>query len=503
MLGLPESIPSLQTANGGNRLLIGLRFDPASTPDNLVLWASHTHYAFSGAPDWTGKITRLSGPDLATVTDFVVRLPRSTRDHVTNQLDFGADGALYFLQGSSSAMGAPDSGWNLRPERRLSAAVLRLDPTAVAAPPLDVKTEEGGTYDPFAPNSPLTLYASGVRNAYDLVWHTNGSLYVPVNGSAAGGATPASPNPVSCTNRIDREIHGSYTGPVVPGIASVTQVQADYLYRVVHLGYYGHPNPTRCEWAMNGANPTSGPDVAQVHQYPAGTQPDRNWRGAVFDFGLHQSPDGILESRSPSFGGGLLGKLLVARFSTGDDVMALTPGIGGGIVDSESGITGLGGFFNPLDLVEDRSTGNLYVSEYGDQGTTAGAKLTLVRAIPGPCAGQPPPDLPELVVTRLPSGSARLAWTPVAGATSYDAVAGGVDALRGGDGDFSGAVDRCLGNQLVTTSLLDPALPPPDLAFWYLVRTTNCASVGTYDDGGTSLEGSRDAEIGDAAAACP
>ncbi len=500
--GPAQSITSLRDAEGGDRLLIGLRFDPAATAGDLVLWASHSFFAFSGAPDWTGKVSRLNGADLGTVTDVVVNLPRSTRDHVTNQLDFGPDGALYFLQGSNTAMGAPDNAWNLRPERRLSAAVLRLD-TAAVVPPLDVKTEEGGAYDPFAPGAPLTLFASGVRNAFDLVWHSNGSLYVPTNGSAAGGATPASPSPVFCDDRIDQEIYGDYTGPVVPGIPTVNQTENDWLFRVEPRGYYGHPNPVRCEWVMNGGNPTSGPDVAQIDQYPVGTQPDRNWRGAAFDFGQHRSPDGILESRSAAFGGALLGRLLVARFSSGDDVMILSPGVGGAIIGSQTGVAGLGGFNNPLDLVEDASTGNLYVAEYGDQATTVGAKLTLLRPIPAPCMGTPPPEPPGLWLSRTASGAARLAWPAVATATSYDVVAGSLGVLRSSAGDFGAAVDRCLGNQLVATQREDPSTPGPGAGFWYLVRATNCSSAGSYDSGGPAQQGSRDAEVDAAATTCP
>ena len=188
--GTPEIISSLQTANGGQRLLIGLAFDPSSTASNLMLWVSHTTFGFNGMPDWGGKITRLSGPSLGTVQDYVINLPRSTRDHVTNSLSFGPDGALYFLQGSNTAMGAPDNAWGLREERALTASLLRLVPSAITTPPVNVKTEEGGTYNPFSPSAPVKIYASGLRNSFDLLWHSNGQLYVPTNGSAAGGNTP-------------------------------------------------------------------------------------------------------------------------------------------------------------------------------------------------------------------------------------------------------------------------------------------------------------------------
>ena len=277
-------------------------------------------------------------------------------------------------------MGAPEAVWGNRPERLLTAAVLRVDLTAIATPPLDVKTEEGGTYNPFAPLAPVKIYASGVRNAYDLVWHTNGQLYVPTNGSNPGGNTPASPDPLpaSCLTRVDSASNGPYTGPQVPGLTNVTQVQNDFLFRVEPNGYYGHPNPQRCEWVLNGGNPTAGIDTAEVTAYPVGTQPDRNWRGSAFDFGQHRSPNGVIEYRKDTFGGALQGKLLVARYSQGDDIIALTPGGPNmDIVGSETGIAGFTGFTDPLDLVENRATGDIYVTEHAAQ------KITLLRPLEG------------------------------------------------------------------------------------------------------------------------
>jgi hypothetical protein len=67
------------------------------------------------------------------------------------------------------------------------------------------------------------------------------------------------------------------------------------LVRVEEGGYYGHPNPERCEWVLNGGNPTAAQDTAEAYEYPIGTEPDRNWRGAAFDFGEHQSPNGVIE----------------------------------------------------------------------------------------------------------------------------------------------------------------------------------------------------------------
>jgi hypothetical protein len=128
---------------------------------------------------------------------------------------------------------------------------------------------------------------------------------------------------------------------------------------------------------MNGGNPTSGIDVAEVAGYPVGTLPDANWRGSAFDFKNNASPNGAIEYKSSTFNGALKGKLLVVRYSQHDDIITLTPGADKNIASSIEGssIPGFSGFIDPLDLTEDVRNGNIYVSEYGgDSG-----KITLLR----------------------------------------------------------------------------------------------------------------------------
>jgi hypothetical protein len=176
--------------------------------------------------------------------------------------------------------------------------------------PLNARTiNDGGTYNPYSPGAPLTIYASGVRNAYDLLWHSNGELYVPTNGSAAGGNTPAS---VNGTLRPDGS---TYNGPTISALTNVRQTQKDFLFRVLPGGYYGHPNPKRGEYVMNGGNPTSAIDPAQVDAYPTGTLADANYRGFAFDFQMNKSPNGVIEYKSASFNGALRGKIMVVRYS--------------------------------------------------------------------------------------------------------------------------------------------------------------------------------------------
>lgn len=404
-LGTSEKISSLTAAEGGPRIIIGLAFDPTSTPENPILWISHNQFTFSTADDWTGKVSRLSGPGLTNVEDVLVNLPRSQRDHMTNSIVF-RDGKLYLAQGANTAMGAPDNAWGQRPERELTAAILELDPAKLGALPLDVKTKDGGgTYDPRAAGAPLTIFGTGVRNAYDLIAHSNGQLYAPTNGSASGGTTPTTPAtlPAYCDNRIDFAQFGDYNGPNVIGAVGVAS-QDDFLYRIEKGGYYGAPNPTRCEWVQNGGNPTSGKDgpvagastsgqtiYSEVLKYPVGTQPDRNYRSAnVWSFGQHFSPNGATEYRSNAFNGALAGTMIVTRYSAGDDLILLTPnGTNGNIATWQTGVKGLSGFNNPLDVTEDPSTGNLYVIEYPDPSNSGDpSRILLVKpAVPATGGG--------------------------------------------------------------------------------------------------------------------
>ncbi len=366
--------------------IIGIVFNP-NNPNEL--WISNNDPLVQPATDFTSKVSKITLNPLTSafdgnIQDYVVGLPRSTKDHLSNSLAFGPDGNLYISQASNSAMGARDDIWGNRDERLLSAAILQIDPNRTApVGGFNVQTEnyggKTGNYNPFAADAPVKIYATGIRNAYDLVWHSNGNLYAPTNGSAAGGNTPDDPQ--TTVNEALFKVGG----------------QNDYLFNVKKGGYYGHANPLRQEYILNGGNPTSGIDPAEVvdvkdpktgavlyNGYANPTNnvrfnPDPNYQGFAYDFGIHRSPNGAIEYKSNTFGGALKGKLLVAEYSNGNDIIALEPDLDGNIPRGK--VTQVvSGLSDPLDLIEDtkKNIGNLYVAELSER--TFSGQISLLRA---------------------------------------------------------------------------------------------------------------------------
>ncbi|WP_324650059.1 PA14 domain-containing protein, partial [Georgenia sp. H159] len=469
--------------------MIGIVFDRDSTADDLRLWVTKTSANVSNESNkWISGISYLSGPNLENEVEIFDNLPRSQSDHLTNSLAYGPDGRLYVLQGSNQAAGDLDNAWGQRGETLLTAATLvwdQDDPQIQAAMngagPIDVKTAEGGTYDPFDPNAPLKIFASGIRNAYDLVWHSNGHLYVPTNGTAGGANSPgvtvngdgtftreaaagipgfSSVDGLDYTAAcLDRRIDGEpYTGGSVPPIAN-HPTQRDHLYRVEEGGYYGHPNPERCEWVLHEGNDPANPPTAAGQggsKYASGQLPDPNYRGVEWDLGFNKSPNGALEYKSETFGGQLKGRLVVTRFSNNNDLLFLQVDSTTGEVLGEqtstgltgvpnSTMTGVDGFNDPLEVVEDPSTGNLYVNQYNRGGSDQ--KLFLLR-VP---ADQQAPSLTasadelvfssvinttsagkSLTVTNESTDSVTLARTVVGANPGEFTVTGGATTLAAG-----------------------------------------------------------------------
>jgi len=385
-LGAPESVQPW-----GSQIITGLAFDPSNP---LLLYVVRNVNVYDNAPRMSGKVSTLTlqsgGPlSAATAADVIVGLPRSMHDHMTNGIAFGPDGKLYIAQGANTAYGDVDPYWGTRGESPLSASVLVADVhSSTAFPPgttVNVNTDPVGTaedtgsavavgYDAAPAAAPVRVFAPGVRNAYSVAW-AGGSLYAPVNESAAGGNTPAGP------------------GNNPPGLFNV-QAYNDYVTRIESARYYGHPNPAAGYFTLNGGNPTNSADPNEVTEYPVGVTPDPNWRKPDLMLGVHRSPDGVaLYGATAPFSGALAGQLLVTEYSNGDDLLAVRLDASGNVVSAAAlsdaaNPTRAISFNNPLGVTTDPSSGVVYVSEYGDETNPADGLIDVLT--PGSAVTPPP-----------------------------------------------------------------------------------------------------------------
>ena len=111
-----------------------------------------------------------------------------------------------------------------------------------------------------------------------------------------------------------------------------------------------------------------------------------------------------------------------------------------------------------------------------------------------------PAGSPTVAGLKLGAGT-YLKWNARPDATASDVVRGSLIALRSSGGDFATAA--CLANDQPTNQLESTDLPLVGDGSWYLVRSVNCAGVGTYDDGASSQVSPRDAEINASGDTCP
>lgn len=358
--GQVTGTPTEITAFKNSRTITGLHFDPSATASSPKLWVSSGVLCQANCANFTGMISVLTGSTTPTVRrDVISGLPRSVRDHLTNGIDFGPDNKLYIAQGSLSGYGAPDANWGNRAETPLAASVLVADVVGDTRFATTVNVDTSAGYNPLAANAPVKIYAEGIRNAYSVVWHSNGKLYAPVNESANGNA-PAGPN-----NN--------------PPALNNLPAYSDYFTQVVQGKYYGHPNPSRGTYRLNGGNPTANTDAFQVNEYAVGVTPEVNWRKPDLDLGLHRSPNGTAEFRSGVFGDRLAGRVLVTEYSQGKDVIAVQLDSTGNAVGKAVVATG---FYNPIAVISDPVSGRTYVSEYGSDPDGIGGRITLLTPMP-------------------------------------------------------------------------------------------------------------------------
>ena len=387
-----EIIATIPDSEGGNRLTLGLVVDPDSTPDDVILWVGHSNGSVDNGAVNSGKLSRLSGPGFTDKEDVVTGLPRAIANHATNNIDFGPDGRLYVWQGGNTGAGAAN-------DQPLSAALLAVDIPQWKANPAnfhgDVASPLGEFIDEFYDRkaqqlgrefTEIQVYASGLRNTYDGVFHSNGHVYAPDNGLGVTGTVPPVPR---LGNPSDRNVTTLFGENPIDNPGG----QPDPLNRIVEGGYYGHPNPYRDEvvfkdGSVQGFDNTDGDSSNDI---PIG-HPD--YTTPILNLGNHKSANGIIEYTGNNFFGALKGDLLITNYSSGDDITRVQLSADGLTSTNSSSLAG--DFTDPLPIAMN-SNGTIFVGEFNGDGVTVMESLGVWRT--------DLPDAPELI---LDAGSAVL-----------------------------------------------------------------------------------------------
>ncbi|MUG96098.1 hypothetical protein F7734_28655 [Scytonema sp. UIC 10036] len=337
-----------------NSDILGIAFNPFdSTPK---IYVSHSKLYGNGGSsfpeteisEYSGQVSVLEGPNFSVIKPLITGLPVSNHDHGINGLTFDNQGDLYIAIGGNTNGGVPNSNIGGLPESPFTAAILKANITKAnfngqieyVLPP-DFQPPSGLTFDAadsqvfggvakVASGVDVSVYASGLRNPYDVVFTTKGMLYATDNGHNKGFGSLST----SATTEI------SASGA------------PDELNLVEQGSYYGHPNRNRGleDNRQNIFYAPSQASIPGVYTAPLTT--------------MSASTNGIVEYRATTFNNQLRGDLFAQQwnkqlynFSLSSDGRQVQK------VDSLTGVTdgldievGPGGVIFGMDFAEDAIT---------------------------------------------------------------------------------------------------------------------------------------------------
>jgi hypothetical protein len=207
----------------------------------------------------------------------------------------GNDGELYICVGSNTNGGIPGELTRnlLMSENYFSAAILvaNINKPSYNGFITYNATNDGDPITGFGPNG-VEVFASGTRNPFGVVMHSNGYIYATDNGPNVGFGDMST---------------GCGPGDTVPDVFDY-----DELNLIVRDNYYGHPNrkrgqtdPKQCIY-RGGSVPSSSINTAPIMK-------------------LRSSSDGIIEYDASYFNNEMRGNLIVSKYKDGLFRIVLSP----------------------------------------------------------------------------------------------------------------------------------------------------------------------------------
>ncbi len=366
-----------------NKNITGIAFNPfENTGGQPRIYVSHNQFyanydtyikegGFNELTDfspYSGQVSVLEGPNFTTLTPIVKNIGVSNHDHGVNGLAFDSQGDLLITVGSNTNAGIADDAIGGIDESPLTASILKAKITKpnfngniqyqfpanwVAPEGLQIPNPQAsqgfGGIASLVPGVDVSVYAAGLRNPYDLVYATNGTIYATENdangsfGDVSTSATTQEPFTLEPHNELNIIKEGNY---------------------------YGQPNRNR-----------GRTDDRQNKYYPSYDKSNDVYTAPIEEFDNHIQ--GIVEYRSTTFGSQLRGNLLTQNWNgflynvklSEDGTKVLNKSIlesetdNGGKVNLTSGLdvlTGPGGSIISID----HSAKAVYVAKPFDDGIT-------------------------------------------------------------------------------------------------------------------------------------
>ncbi|MBK8268208.1 MAG: choice-of-anchor D domain-containing protein [Planctomycetes bacterium] len=295
------AVTATQTINTiaalANKNILGIAANPLDAPGPVKIYVAHSLiYAnggacFTGSSPYSGQVSVLTGPNFNTVQPLITSLPVSNHDHAINGLQFDDRGDLYICIGGNTNAGVEHCNLGALPESPFTAAIIK---AAISKPNFNgaitylltatgqANTDQvaGGVVD-VAPGVDLSVFASGLRNPYDLVYTTNGRIYATDNGPN-GGFGAASTSATTQTN---------------------DPTAGDELNLIEQNLYYGHPNRNRGRYD----------DRQNVYRNSSIASIPGVFNQMLTNFAA--STNGIVEYRANTFNGAMRGDLLAQKWN--------------------------------------------------------------------------------------------------------------------------------------------------------------------------------------------